>query len=286
MKINELGDKWPYAYCVLLESYRLVDAVHVAQLYRPAKIYKYFSFSSEYWESNIYNAALCFNSPSLFNDLSDSRWFINYDKLLTERFKKDGMNWTESQLSNSNFLDEAKSGYEEDLAYLRDIFRISCFSETPYSNLMWGHYADKHSGFCLEYDVAQLPKELSLLMPVIYTKTPYDASLILDLDDPFAPLCPSLFKSDDWSYEREWRIFSQPQRDEERLILAVPNAISGIYLGLHCNLGGNERQRLEAWANQNKIEIYQIERSYCSFDLVSDSIRDIRERKSLKGFLT
>ena len=74
---------------------------------------------------------------------------------------------------------------------------------------MWGHYANKHNGFCLEYDVSLFSSELQLVMPVVYTQKPFDASMILDMrgiDDKYANLCPSLFKSMDWSYEKEWRL--------------------------------------------------------------------------------
>ena len=31
--------------------------------------------------------------------------------------------------------------------------QIACFSEQNSSTLMWGHYADCHKGFCLEYQL-------------------------------------------------------------------------------------------------------------------------------------
>lgn len=32
-------------------------------------------------------------------------------------------------------------------------FRVSCFTESPYSMLMWAHYANNHEGFCIEYEI-------------------------------------------------------------------------------------------------------------------------------------
>ena len=101
-------------------------------------------------------------------------------------------------------------------------FFVSCFSTIQYSNPMWGHYADKHTGFCIEYDVSLLPKEMQLLLPVVYVERPYDASKILDMrdiDDKFACICPSLFKSIDWKYENEWRIFIPTKGNYETLVV-------------------------------------------------------------------
>lgn len=97
MKIQELGDRWPKAYRYLLEHYQVIDAACIARCYRPKKIYKYYTFNSEYWEKNLYNGEICFNSPSCFNDPLDSRWFMDYDKLLSARFKKIGENWHVNQ---------------------------------------------------------------------------------------------------------------------------------------------------------------------------------------------
>lgn len=44
--------------------------------------------------------------------------------------------------------------YNDLIASLKSTFRVSCFTTTPFSQLMWGgSYADEHRGFCLEYTV-------------------------------------------------------------------------------------------------------------------------------------
>ena len=101
-------------------------------------------------------------------------------------------------------------------------FRISCFTETPYSMLMWSHYARNHKGFCIEYetpDYSDDNADLYLnLFPVIYTDTRTDltnlslnwkATGTLSADDlwdfyKYGLLCKSL----DWKYQNEWRLVS------------------------------------------------------------------------------
>jgi len=42
---------------------------------------------------------------------------------------------------------------------------LICFSKSWSNPLMWGHYAEKHAGMCLGFDVPD-----KLLAPVIYAK--------------------------------------------------------------------------------------------------------------------
>lgn len=281
MKVSELGDKWQGVYIKCLYDFKMKEAATIATYYRPTKIYKYFSFASKYWHGNICNGEIAFNLPSNFNDPLDSRWFLDYKKILVDRFHDIGEEWSEEEFGPISL-----ELYEEDLMYLRDMFRISCFSTTPYANLMWGHYADKHSGFCIEYDVSLLPQEMQLILPVVYVDKPYDASKILymrGITDHYARLCPSLFKSIDWKYEKEWRSFIPNSNNDEMLVISAVDAISGVFFGLHCY--GNERNEIEEWAAKHNIPRHQIERSYLSFELTSDNVEDIRSRKPKKGLL-
>ena len=283
MKISELGLNWPIAYEKCLYAFKMKEAAAIANYYKPTKVYKYYSFDSQYWKQNIFDFEIAFNVPSEFNDPLDSRWFLNYEEILKDRFQDIGEEWSEEKYGGiSHQL------YEEDLMHLRDLFFVSCFSATPYSNLMWGHYSNKHTGFCLEYDVASLPQKAQLLLPVVYVEKPYDASRILDMrgiDDQFVTLCPSLFKSYDWKYEQEWRSFIPTNGNYETLIVPVTGSITGIYFGLYSYRFAEQRKSIESWAKERSIPMHQIERSYLSFELTSDTIDDIRSSKPIKGLL-
>lgn len=283
MKISEFGDRWTIAYERCLYAFKMKEAVALAKYYRPTKIYKYYSFNSPYWSKNIFDFEIAFNTPSSFNDPLDSRWFLNYEDILKARLKDIGEEWSKEKYGDVNI-----TLYEEDLLYLRHLFFVSCFSTTPYSNLMWGHYSDKHTGFCLEYDVASFPKEMQLLLPVVYVNKPYDASKIIDMrgiDDKFATICPSLFKSMDWKYENEWRVFIPTNNNFKTLVIPAVGSITGIYFGLRSYEFSEQRDKIEGWANEKSIPMYQIERSYLSFELTSDNIADIRSSKPIKGLL-
>ena len=277
MKVTELGNNWSKAYEHCLNNYTVKEAIVIAKQYRPQKLYKYYSFSSEYWRGNAYQGQLAFSLPSIFNDPLDSRWFIDYKKVYKERFRKNNEEWTVDEFGGEAFFQNCIRLNEEDLLYLRYKFCLCCFSQTPHSNLMWGHYAEKHTGFCLEYDISRLPEQLQLIMPIVYTEAPFDASLLLDMcgiEDEYVQLCPLLFKSKDWSYEKEWRIILPSTTEGSPQIISTNNVISGVYFGFKSY--GPEREELEKWAESNNITTYQIERSYLSFDLQSEKTDDIR----------
>lgn len=274
------------AYESCLRNYRIKDAARIARYYRPQKLYKYFDFSSQYWRKNVYEGQIAFNYPSNFNDPLDSRWFLDYKTIYKERLRDINEEWSVEAFGGEAFFENCIALNEEDLSYLRYMFCLSCFSETPHSNLMWGHYANKHTGFCLEYDLTRIPPTAQLIMPVVYTKAPFDASMILDMrniGEKFAVLCPLLFKSNDWSYEKEWRIIIPDNDYSIPHVITLDNAISGVYFGFRSY--GSERDELEMWAESKGIPAYQVERSYMSFDFKSELIEDIRKNKTHSGLV-
>lgn len=118
MKISELGDKnWPIAYRKCLYDFKMKESAAIAKYYRAEKIYKYYSFKSEYRKKNIFNYEVAFNIPSSFNDPLDSRWFLNYEDILKARFEDIGEEWSKEKYGVVSY-----DLYEEDLLYLRDLF--------------------------------------------------------------------------------------------------------------------------------------------------------------------
>lgn len=83
---------------------------------------------------------------------------------------------------------------------------LVCFSEDWTSPVMWSHYADKHRGICLGFDVLR-----SSIQKVQYE----EKRLLPDLggsDEPFGLTeehrdMLRRTKCHEWSYEREWRMF-------------------------------------------------------------------------------
>lgn len=153
--------------------------------------------------------------------------------------------------------------------------RVTCLSERMDSPLMWSHYANKHYGFCLEYDfthtmVKRYP-DLNLakimLLPVIYSEqrplltkaitnpkilVQYMKTKKLPNEIIESIVYGMLFKSIDWAYEQEWRIIGL---NMETPFMKLPPARK-LFLG--ANIEDSAKERLIAIAKKKRIPIFQM----------------------------
>lgn len=121
---------------------------------------------------------------SRFNELNDPFELLAAD-LLDPRDRKALSNFKDTLNSNKGMI---------------------CFSDSWSNPLLWGHYADKHSGMALGFDI---PDEY--LLPVQYTtqrpKVEFDQRTREIIDGP--RLTDKLLRTKfvDWRYENEMRMF-------------------------------------------------------------------------------
>lgn len=101
-------------------------------------------------------------------------------------------------------------------------FRVSCFTETPYSVLMWSHYANNHKGFCIEYEIPLYAEPwvhlYHNLMPVIYgnERVPIleQCAQVLESSGVTPDILWDIYKygllmkNGEWRYQNEWRLIS------------------------------------------------------------------------------
>ena len=118
--------------------------------------------------------------------------------------------------------------------------RIYCLVPEPDSILMWTHYADSHKGICLEFAVDN--PVFQQAAPIKYKRNyPVWAPGIHDDLGDFL-----LTKAEDWSYEKEYRIFASnddamPNGEPNHCKLIgehvrlPPQALTGIILGCQCD---------------------------------------------------
>ncbi len=141
----------------------------------------------------------------------------------------------------------AKKGLEEFYNKIDNQMGITCFSSSSDIPLMWSHYANKHTGFVVEYDLNKLSiqdaEKLAFLMPVKYSKyrPNLDHHILEHIDllnkefnyqDTFLGTMISTIytKSNIWSYEKEWRNLVLTSYTNKRKIPF--NYISRIILGV------------------------------------------------------
>jgi hypothetical protein len=110
---------------------------------------------------------------------------------------------------------------------------ITCFSMDNKSQLLWAHYADKHQGVCLVFD---LKLNESPFIDIAYEKlnfgqVNYDSPNKLNyLEDKYASIGALLnSKSKDWEYESEFRISAMVNEDCYRF---KSNFLKGVIFGL------------------------------------------------------
>ena len=123
--------------------------------------------------------------------------------------------------------------------------RTTCLS-TDYKNiLMWSHYANKHNGICIEYDLKSAEGNFILhTLPIIYDdhRVIFDKKCITGITSDykvnfnFEVLTEAIYqsmcyKSKAWKYENEWRVILAKSMTDENKYKAPK--ITKIYFGVN-----------------------------------------------------
>lgn len=154
-------------------------------------------------------------------------------------------------------------------------FLMSCFGEEGLQPLMWAHYANAHEGIAVEYNAHdpyfRCEKFKTRLAPVRYSnKRP-----VLRVSPSFK-IDFSRVKSNDWSYEQEWRCLPQDQNRESKHDLIFETVdktcISAIYLGLRIKEHQKERLISEISKHLPNAKIRQVVMDADEFALRSEEI--------------
>lgn len=162
-------------------------------------------------------------------------------------------------------------------------FKLCSFSERNDSMLMWAHYAYYHQGFCIEYDLENIPYSdyrRRFLYPTIYSDQMFDATEHLMKgveDESFNNLhlsLSALVKAKDWEYEKEWRlVFANGIFDSERAYhIGKPKEV---FLGTKISQENQERL-VEICARRN-IPIRKMKAHHSLFKLEASSIKDAEQ---------
>ena len=145
-------------------------------------------------------------------------------------------------------------------------FRVSCFTESPYSMLMWAHYADNHRGFCIEYEIPPYTepyiKLYHNLMPVIYSDVRISVldQCVRSLQMPklTSDVLWDIFKygllmkSVVWKYQNEWRLISfDDMLSSDNQYNCKFFKIKKVYLGN--KMSAQERMRIISVCKEKRI---------------------------------
>jgi len=213
----------------------------------PSKLYKYESFSTQSL-ANLKNGDIYFSLPNQFNDPFDCSLPINLDLSLKsvnsfrERFiERGGLPENGVQqliaMSNGELLKMLHKVAYESIGKSLAGKGVSCFTNSFDNLLMWSHYGEKHTGFCLEFDSSYEPFNKAKKVKYVDDFPKLNAEEVI-IDVNYEPILELLHtKANPWKYENEWRCihaesptpFTYPQ---ESLI--------GVYFGAEMDLASIE----------------------------------------------
>ncbi len=156
------------------------------------KLYKYCSLK-EYDIDNLLKGRIYLGTALNFNDSFDSVPYYSRDLLdeyLNKIFEKVKKEQDLSDIELSDLMND-KALKLKIIHSIETTNRltalISCFSSTPKSNIMWGHYADMYSGAVFEYNYMDILNDAKDLMQDVKSRSEIkipdkylDRSIILD----------------------------------------------------------------------------------------------------------
>ncbi|MBN3348292.1 hypothetical protein CF050_15760 [Clostridium botulinum] len=250
----------------------------------PKKLYKYRMFNDSSIE-NLKNNTLWFNLPKNFNDPYDFGVFMSNDGIIRYNINKDKEfkeiydKYMEIYKENSTILksmgdivnpiiDNDKGKLKQMFEDFRDHICICSLSEVNDSLLMWSHYTNSHSGFCIEYDFTQINNVCSELHPVFYDNKIIDITQYYKYKNQDLFKVAILNKSTEWSYENEWRIVEY-NSITEGMSINVPKPIA-LYFG--CNMLPEHICMLSEIADKLNIDKYVMEMKEDEYKLVPKKI--------------
>ena len=213
----------------------------------------------------------CEDSPEALSGISAIKSQKGILKKMSAVAEMSGQDSTQLKEETKKIEESLSKEIEKLKQKINEIIGVTCFAERPDNVLMWSHYANKHTGFCVEYDFSKLKsiEAKSMLFPVIYSKNRAVLPLgLFDFSDiknvklvenslPIPEIVEALLiKSEVWQYEEEWRIICFLKNLNEQKL--VENMISKVYLGANIN-EENERLISElAKAKEVPVEKFKI----------------------------
>jgi len=213
----------------------------------PSILYKYRDWTNKFHRRLISKQEIYFAKPSEFNDPFDGnipiRWDLmtyeecvdkNIELINTVHKDKDQRQVREyaQKITKEKTLwhpDRLAKERPEQLAKWNAVIGLFSLSSIPDNILMWSHYALNHSGFAVGFDTKSFASDYDFeyIEPINY-QTSYPT--ISGLDDGTTQFHKKFFyKSNLWSYEKEWRI--SINHIKKRIIKLKTETIRQIIIG-------------------------------------------------------
>lgn len=139
---------------------------------------------------------------------------------------------------------------------------ILCFCKTWKHPILWSHYADKHKGICLGFEVPR-----SVLEKIDYVDWRFPRPDVLD-ETFMKKLLFTKFKH--WEYEQEYRAYVQLDEDVDGVYYAEFSEkllLKRVIVGDHSKI--SRTQISQALGSLGKdMEVFKVRAGFGSFDVV------------------
>lgn len=266
--------------------------------YHPKYLYRYYNFNvKEHYEDILCRDILYLSSPKNLNDPFDCSLDLVFNgrgkRFIKKYLIKDILPLSISNFSKdpakikkaNSFIDKNYSAFDPNIKSNELILQnghrnnvlstgVHCLSELKNNLLMWSHYSNKHTGFCVEFNCNELVKTIiadgknkqaiPYLNKVKYIRYYPRISAYKDIVD-------SLYtKSLLWKYEKEWRIVYSKCAGQR--INLPPNVITAVYVGLEIQPVHMEFIKKIVEEKHYKIALYKAKRVKNKFAICFDKI--------------
>jgi hypothetical protein len=252
---------------------------------KPATIFKYEAFSVQSLQ-NLKAQAIYFGSPLGFNDpydcalmprtlspsISEASALWEYLKLREPKLAQGNR-----QYNNSNwnefiqiFKSLARESLIERIDEISSTLGIACFSAINSDLLMWGHYAGKYKGFCLEFKTDAEPFLRLEKVDYVSEIPEIDLAPIWLNQDVKSLIKLFRTKSKVWKYEKEWRIF-EPKAG--KLVNYSPDTLKSVYFGPDMDDHSLEIVRMILREQNPNVKFWKGKRSKIKFKVLFEELK-------------
>lgn len=244
------------------------------------------------FQSMVANGAYPDSLPDILKAL-----MLRDNQKIRETSAEDAVWMLRRAIANDPIKDKIITTLRNSMDFLRNdnTTQIACFTENVRSKFMWDMYADGYKGYALEYDFSgislmfsllALPNETthSTLLPVFYSDERYDLSnyriesFIIDRfmatgieslkpilhNIDLLDLCrPYLYKSTEYSREKEWRLICKWGNWNNKYADIVDfDKLKAIYYGPE--ISWSDREELHEIAVNRELKEYNVRINYSS----------------------
>lgn len=147
-------------------------------------------------------------------------------------------------------------------------FGLICFSDNWKSPVMWAHYASKHEGVCLGFDVHE-----DYLGYVQYIDSRLLGTGELSGQDGINVIDQMLYhKAREWSYERELRaivLLDAPESPRYHIAFGIDMQLREVLIGARCHLSPTELAPF-ILPQETSVLIKKIRAAFKKFEMVEN----------------